>query len=152
MGPLIKMNPAIATPLNKCLAGVMQFFAPKFSLGYLDHEAITRDKAVCERVKEDQLIWHGGFRAKHSHVLLQSTDAFKEGQLLQKIKVPVLIFQGLKDRLVEPDGSTFLHENVSSEDKKLLTYPEAFHNLYVELDDVKKPVIKETCEWINQRI
>ena len=152
MGPLIKMNPAIATPVNKMLAGVMQCIAPKFSLGYLDHEAITRDKAVCERVKEDQLIWHGGFRAKHSHVLLQTTDAFKEGQLLQKIKVPVLIFQGLKDRLVEPDGSTYLHENVSSQDKKLLTYPEAFHNLYVELDDVKKPVIKETCEWINQRI
>ena len=176
MGPLIKMNPAIATPVNKMLAGVMQCIAPKFSLGYLDHEAITRDKgkaklrlsagslffqfskiwlhfsAVCERVKEDQLIWHGGFRAKHSHVLLQTTDAFKEGQLLQKIKVPILIFQGLKDRLVEPEGSTYLHENVSSEDKKLLTYPEAFHNLYVELDDVKKPVIKETCEWINQRI
>ena len=44
MGPLIKMNPAIATPVNKMLAGVMQCIAPKFSLGYLDHEAITRDK------------------------------------------------------------------------------------------------------------
>ena len=43
-GPLIKMDPNIATPFNKMLAGWLQAIAPKFSLDSLDHDAITRDK------------------------------------------------------------------------------------------------------------
>lgn len=152
MGPLIKMDPNIATPLKKVLAGWMQSILPKFSLGYLDHDAVTRDKAFVEQIKADKLIWHGGFRAKHSHVLLQSTDALQSGELLKKINVPILIFQGEKDRLVNPEGAKHLHEHCSSEDKRLETFPDAYHNLYVELEDVKKSVISQTCEWIIQHI
>ena len=43
-GPLIKMDPNIATPFNKMLAGWLQAIAPKFSLDSLDHDAVTRDK------------------------------------------------------------------------------------------------------------
>jgi len=152
MGPLIKMDPNIATPIKRQLAHWLQAITPKISLGYLEHEAITRDKNVVERVKEDKLIWHGGFRVRHSHVLLKATDDLQDGNLLKKIHVPVLIFQGNKDRLVLPEGAKFLNQSVSSTDKKLVTFEEAFHNLFVELEDVKVPVIKETVEWILKHI
>ena len=43
-GPLIKMDPNIATPFNKMLAGWLQAIAPKFSLNSLNHDDVTRDK------------------------------------------------------------------------------------------------------------
>ena len=43
-GPLIKMDPNIATPFNKMLAGWLQAIAPKFSLDSLNHDDVTRDK------------------------------------------------------------------------------------------------------------
>ena len=44
VGPLIKMDPNIATPFNKMLAGWLQVIAPKFSLDSLNHDDVTRDK------------------------------------------------------------------------------------------------------------
>ena len=43
-GPLITMDPNIATPFNKMLAGWLQAIAPKFSLDSLNHDDVTRDK------------------------------------------------------------------------------------------------------------
>ncbi len=152
MGPLIKMDPNVATPSKIMLANWFKSLLPSFSLGSLDATAITRDKTVVKRVEEDPLCWHGGFRTLLSYVLIKSVDDLKDGVLLKKISKPVLVFQGGQDKLVNPEGATFLNENVSSVDKKLVTYPEAFHNLFVELDDVKTAVIKETCDWITSHI
>lgn len=152
MGPLIKMDPNIATPLKKTLASVFSGILPSFSLGALDASAITRDEDVVKRVEKDPLGWHGGFRTQHSHVLLKATDALAKDQCLKKITAPILIIQGGKDKLVCPDGAPFLHDNVGSVEKKLLTYDDAYHNLFVELEDVKAAVIKETCTWIGQHM
>jgi acylglycerol lipase len=152
MGPLIMMDPVLVTPFKKTLATWLQGPLPSMAIGALDATAITRDKDVVKRVQDDTLGWHGGFRARHSHVLIQATDKLADGTLLKKITVPVLIFQGLKDTLVFPEGAKHLHENIGSAKKKLLTYPDAMHNLYVELDDVKAPVIKETCDWVENNL
>ena len=105
-----------------------------------------------QRIRKDPLIWKGGFRARHSYVLLESTDNLQDGILLKNIKVPVLIFQGAQDKLVNPDGAKFLYQSISSEDKKLFVVKGAFHNLFVELDEVKIPVIKTTVDWILEHV
>ncbi len=130
----------------------MKGLIPSFALGKIEAEAITRDESVVKEVKDDPLGWHGGFRAQHSYVLIKACEGLADGELLKKITVPVVIFQGEKDRLVYPPGAKHLHENVGSAKKKLLTYPDAFHNLYVELDDVKNEVIKETLDWISNNV
>ena len=60
--------------------------------------------------------------------------------------------QGAQDKLVNPDGATFLYQSVSSEDKKLFVVEGAFHNLFVELDEVKIPAIKTTVDWILEHV
>ena len=60
--------------------------------------------------------------------------------------------QGAQDKLVNPDGAKFLYQSVSSEDKKLFVVKGAFHNLFVELDEVKIPVIKTTVDWILEHV
>ena len=125
---------------------ILQFPA----LGTLDASLITRDEVVAKRVSEDPLCWHGGFKAQHSNMLIKATDILAKENCLKKITAPLLIMQGGQDKLVCPDGAPFLHDNVGSADKKLLSYQDAFHNLFVELEDVKTTVIKETCTWIEQ--
>ena len=53
--------------------------------------------------REDPLIWKGGFRTRHSHVILESCDDAKSQ--LHKIRIPVLVTQGALDRLVDSKGA-----------------------------------------------
>ena len=152
VGPLVSMNPELATPWKQMLAKIFSNIIPSFALGQIEAEDITRDKKVVQRVKDDPLNWNGGFRTMHSHVLFQATEALTDGTVLKRIETPVILFQGGKDRLVLPYGAQFYHDNVGSTDKKLVYFAEAFHNLYVELDDVKELTISETCQWILQRL
>lgn len=149
MGPLITMDPDLATPFKKKLAGFFQGILPSFAIGQLDASLITRDQEVVKRVDADELGWHGGFRAKHSYVLIQICDWLADEGQLEKLKLPLLIFQGGKDKLVNAQGAQILLDAAASDDKKLVKYEEAFHNLFVETDDVKIPVLKETIDWIN---
>ena len=45
-----------------------------------------------------------------------------------------------------------IFEVSSSVDKTIKYYEKGFHHLYVELPDVKDEVIKETIDWIEERI
>ena len=144
---------------------------PSFALSSLDEEMITRDKNQVAIIKSDKLRWHGGFRARHTWVAiqvykrnlfvnrfvyildficLQACKFAKDN--LRSIYLPILIFQGGKDKLVVPQGSNIIHENVSSQDKTLKFYPEAYHNLFIELDYVKKDVFTIMSQWLAKRI
>ena len=152
MGPLVMMNPIYATPFKKLFANVFCQILPSFTIGELIPEDITRDKAVVERVKGDPLNWHGGFRALLINVLLQSTDGLADGTALKKITTPALVIQGQLDKLVYPPGAQFFHDNVGSTDKKLVIHEQGFHNLYVELEDVKNLALKDTRDWLLQHL
>ena len=85
-----------------------------------------------------------------ANVLFKALDDLEKNECLKTITAPLLVLQGSKDRIILPAGAPFLHENVGSTHKKLLTYEDAYHNMYCELDDIKETVIKETCCWIKQ--
>ena len=152
MGPLVMMNPIYATPIKKLFANMFCRLLPSFTIGELIPEDITRDKAVVERVKGDPLNWQGGFRALLINVLLQSTDGLADGTALKKITTPSLVIQGQLDKLVYPPGAQFFHDNVGSTDKKLVIHEQGFHNLYVELEDVKNLALKDTRDWLLQHL
>jgi alpha-beta hydrolase superfamily lysophospholipase len=45
-----------------------------------------------------------------------------------------------------------IFETSSSQDKTIKYYEKGFHNLFVELPEVKDEVITETIDWIEERI
>ena len=66
-------------------------------------------------------------------------------------KDPVLILHGENDGLVSPQDSKAFHEEISSEDKKLIIYPELEHEIFNEF--TKKTEIFETIiAWIEARL
>ena len=44
-----------------------------------------------------------------------------------------------------------LVDNAASSDKEYVSYPDAFHNLAVELEPVKKDVLDRVEKFINKR-
>jgi len=55
-----------------------------------------------------------------------SKKAFKSGE---EIKVPIIIFQGEDDKVVDPEGVSQYFETIKSEDKELVLVPEIYHVL-----------------------
>ena len=123
---------------------------PSVAIGALDETDITRNETEVKRVQEDPLNWHGGMRLGMGNALLKAMEVLETDKCLERITIPLLIIQGGADRICCPEVVKFLNENIGSVDKKMLIYDNAFHNLFCELEDVKTPVIKETCTWIEE--
>ena len=115
-----------------------------------DDKYITRDKTYVQCVKKDTLRWHGGPKARTGWLLLKGCE--KVQRSMSDIKTPLLVLQGEKDKLVEPEGAKMIYLNSSSLNKEYVVYPDAFHNLFVELEDVKHDVQMKTLNWMNQRL
>ena len=137
-------NPFPFRFVSKVLQGVL----PYFSLKKMEHELVTRDAEVVAKRKEDTLLWHGGFRARHSYVLMEACDYAQNN--LPNVSLPLLVLQGEKDKMCTPQGAKMLVDNASSKDKEYVVYPEAFHNVACELEDVKADVFKRIKHFVQR--
>lgn len=148
------IDPDMATPSKKFLAKHIQNYFPGFALpacvDSIDITQITRNTDVVENIRKDKLRWHGGTKTRLAWILIQSCEIAQNN--LSNLTIPLLVLQGEKDKLVVPAGSKMIYENASSTDKEYKEYPDAMHQLLVELEDVKSDVEKKMLEWMNQRI
>jgi len=148
-GPSIKLDPAVATPLNVLLASVLSRVLPEFALSGIDVRDVTSDK-FWQEVKEcDPLHHQGGFKALHSQVLL---DALKDLETKYvQVRTPYLILHGALDTLSSTEGSIQFYKQTPVYDKTLIIVPGALHNLYLERDRIKDKAIMDTMDWIKHR-
>ncbi|MFA6208696.1 MAG: alpha/beta fold hydrolase [Candidatus Obscuribacterales bacterium] len=63
--------------------------------------------------------------------------------------LPVLMVQGLKDKLVKPQGTYDLFAAVKSEDKTMMIVGDAEHLIF-ETDDQNSMVLDSLCSWIDK--
>jgi len=149
-GPCVAIDPDLNNSLFRLLARVLQGVMPNFSIKKLEAELVTRDPEVVRQIVADPLIWKGGFKARHSWVIMQAVDYAQNN--LPNIKLPMIVLQGEKDKLVLPEGSKMLVDNASSVDKEYVSYPDAYHNVTVETEDVKTDALKRVQEFFNRLI
>ena len=69
---------------------------------------------------------------------------------IAEIHLPVLFVHGGSDKINLPEGSTWLHEHVSSPDKTLRIYPNSFHEPHNDLD--RDEVYRDIVDWIGKEI
>ena len=67
-------------------------------------------------------------------------------------RTPFLIVHGQNDKLCNPLGSELLHRRSQVDDKTLKIYPEACHQLFLELSETRQDVFKEIVQWIENRL
>lgn len=150
VGPAISVNPEVATPLKVFLAKAISRIIPKFPVGFLEYDSITRDKSMLEFIKKDNLRHHGAANAKWSAEFIDTMQEIHND--MASVKWPFLILHGECDKLADISGSKAFHSSASSKDKELKVYKDAFHNLICEVVELRQEVMHEVCKWIVPRI
>jgi len=145
----VGLEPAgVATAPVVFLARMLSLAWPVFPIRVpVDATALSRDESAIENYKSDPLV-HQTCSARLGNELLNTIDRIKmrPGDL----QLPILMVHGGADRVNLPSGSRHFIAGVGFPDKKLLLYPDAFHELHNDLD--KEVVLKDITRWILDRV
>jgi len=150
MGPLIQIDPALASPMKIWAVRLLSRIVPNLSIGQLDVALVSRDAQQQEVMKNDGLRWKGGVKSKWATAIYDALTLINAK--MSSMKVPFLILHGEKDMICNPEGSRQLMEKASVKDKDLKLFTDALHHLYMEVPSVKEAALADTVNWICQRI
>ena len=146
-GPAVLLNPRISK-LTIAIGKVLSVIAPKAGVVGLDPNHICRDAQVVDQYVRDPLVFHGKVPARLAAEMLKAKHALKS--LRGQLRMPLLVMQGMQDRLVEPSGAAWLVQGASSADKTLRTYDGLYHEIFNEPE--KEQVIDDLLAWLRQRL
>jgi acylglycerol lipase len=68
---------------------------------------------------------------------------------INQFQLPILILHGEKDTVVPKEFSQRLLELIPVEDKKLIIYPDAYHEIFNEID--RDQAFKDVIQWLDER-
>lgn len=119
-----------------------------------DISSMVADKATSD--PELQKLWELDPKAKldMSPMELMKFDSFMNTTVKKCkdiTKTPVLIAQGLKDRLVKPEGTVEMFKNVQSEDKTLLIIGDAEHLMF-ETERISPVLTDLVGSWLDNHL
>ena len=149
---LILLAPAVGEiGVHPFLLTVSRIFSriwPSFTLkSGTQRSRLTRDPAAIARLDADPLVHSLGT----ARLGAEMQDAIvRVKQRAPALTLPVLILQGEADQVTSPDSTREFFANVGAGDKTLKTYPEAYHNLVIDL--VKDDVMADIDSWITQQL
>ncbi len=146
-------GPAIKTEiepgyLQLLLIRCLSVAAPRVGVLQLDAAGVSRDPAVVADYVSDPLVNHKKMTARMVSELFVAMHHIQNEA--NKISLPMLLLHGGKDVMAAPEGSRFLYENISSEDKSLKIYPELFHEIFNEPE--REAVFADTLDWCERHI
>ena len=120
-----------------------------FRVGDMVTQQATKNTALADQ-------WKSDYKAKMN---MSPKELIKFAVFMRSTKneceniktVPAFLIQGLKDRLVKPQGTFELFDAIASEDKDLLILGTAEHLIFETLDP-SNPVIDTVCTWLEEHI
>lgn len=136
----------VAPPVWKLgLARAAKLMAPTHGFPHdLEESAMSRDREVLELRRDDPLMHdritprlYFGLEAARERVLTEA----------KRLAVPTLILQGMADRVVDPKG--VLEFNVAAPHgmARLITYPDAYHEVFNDLD--REKAFRDLVGWLD---
>ena len=69
---------------------------------------------------------------------------------IQQFQSPILILHGEKDTIVPKEFSQRLLDLIPVEDKKLIVYPDAYHEIFNEID--RGQAFTDVIKWLDERV
>ena len=146
--PLIK-NYGYISPVLIFITRILSVVLPKFGVNSIDAEYISRDPKVVKDYLNDPLISiKSKITAKLAIELINGMKFVLDNAY--KITLPIKIFQGMGDVIVDPGGAQLLYDAISSDDKKIKHYDILFHEILNEPE--KKDVLKDIEYWLEAHV
>lgn len=78
----------------------------------------------------------------------KALKSIKKPENIQKVEIPVLLFQAGKDTFVKPDGQNIFAKYAKN--CKLIRIEEAKHEIYIERDEIREPYLKQVLDFYNK--
>lgn len=134
-------------PFVVALGKMTRSIYPSFSQNnQLDVNQISRNKAVVEAYKKDDLV-HDKIGAELGISILET------GKWLQNYKgaspIPLLLMHGSDDKLTHPDGSKILSAHLTG-DITLKIWNSLFHEIHNESEQLE--VLNFALDWVRRRM
>lgn len=120
---------------------------PRMGVLQLDAKAVSRDQQVVDDYVNDPLVHHGKISARKVAELFRAMQRIQENAA--QITLPMLLLHGANDSLATPEGSRFLFDHISSEDKTLKIYPDLYHEIFNEPE--REMVFADVVAWCDAR-
>ena len=142
---------AFPKPL-KIVVKILSKITPKLAISpKLDPNALSRDPEVVKAYQEDPYVHAekitvrlAGEIAKHIDGLM---DAYKN------LTLPLLVQCGSEDSLMKVKDSKDDLKNVfKMEDKEIKIYNGLYHEVYNELKNDRKKVLKDLIDWLEKHV
>ncbi|MBN1265607.1 MAG: lysophospholipase [Anaerolineales bacterium] len=145
-GPLLCLTdpPGGATMLIVKVSSVIK---PDLTINSgLDASGLTHDEKVNQAYRDDPLV-HPKISVNHFKGIHQAgLDALAHAA---EFKTPLLLIHGEKDPICDPESSKVFFTACSSEDKTLKIWPDLFHEVHNEPEQVE--VISLIRDWLLER-
>uniref|UniRef100_A0A2C9L765 Serine aminopeptidase S33 domain-containing protein n=1 Tax=Biomphalaria glabrata TaxID=6526 RepID=A0A2C9L765_BIOGL len=150
IAPCVTPEQDTVGPVKIFLGKLVAKIVPHCPVLWLNDEDVSRDKAICQKYKDDPLNYHGGMKAKWGVCLLEALQEIESK--LPEVKWPFYVLHGDHDKMVNSKGSQALHEKATSVDKTMKIYPGGYHQLHNEIEPDGSNVREEIVNWIIQRV
>lgn len=133
-------------PMIKAMMPLLSRLLPRVPINPgLDLAGITRDPVAAKEYTADP-----GFQTRTTPRL--ATEALRAMEETwagaSSLSLPLLILHGEADAIVRPEGSADFFARVGSTDKQRLTYPDAYHNLFLESN--RAQVFADIGGWLER--
>lgn len=150
VAPLLGIDKELDTCFRRTLARVVGFLVPAFPVGSLDQKLLSRDPEAIRRFENDPLRYHGSVCAGWVAAIIPALETAVEQA--NHVELPLLIQHGTADKVCDPEASKVFFDKAASKDKTMKTYPEAYHDLLCDLEDVRQQVLKDIVDWFATRL
>ena len=126
---------------------VAKFF-PKAQVLALDASAVSRDPKVVETYMADPMVSKDKLSAQFLVSMTSAMQQCKDNAA--SITLPIKIMHGSADVMTAPEGSQWLYDAVSSNDKQVTIYDGLFHEIFNEPEG--ESLFAEMVTWMDQRV
>lgn len=119
----------------------------KISTG-LDAKFLSHDPKVVIAYEQDPLVHAKKITAKLGYEMLKF---FKDiPTIIDNFKLPLLIQCGSEDKLLA--GAEVLKDMFTMEDKTVKIYDGLYHEVYNEVEEERKRVLKDLSDWLERHV
>ena len=152
---VIASSPALGMAIEipgakKVLGSLMSYIWPGMTMGNeLDAGKVSHDPKVVRAYETDPLV-HDRVSARFFTEFLAAMETVHAQA--SSLKVPTLLQVAGDDHLVNSRSSLQFFENLDLEDKTLHVYDGRYHEIYNEVEDLRRQVLEDLEDWLETHL
>jgi alpha-beta hydrolase superfamily lysophospholipase len=153
MDALILSSPGLifggdAPAWKKKMAVILSKYLPSITMATgLATKDLSHDRAVIDAYENDPLVHDRMSPRLFTEFVNNGVECLERAS---ELSIPLLVFHGKEDRIVDYHGSEQVYQKASSSNKVMHIYEGLFHETMNETD--KKKVLKMVAQWIVKAI